>query len=359
MVWRAARAMTLKEFRQLRRDHRLVAMLLFQPILLLLVFGYAASFDVTEVEAAVYGPGAEQTTGRLPEAITAAVVDPGGDRGDAEELLRGGGVTLAILTDQQPPLVLLDGSQLFAARSVVTALAQAPVQMEQEVLFNPDLETPPVLVPALAGLVLVFVGTIATSLGVVRERQTGTIEQLAVMPFRPFDVLAGKTLPYLLVGIVDLGLVMAVAVGIFDVPFAGSVPLFLTGSLLFLVVALGMGLLVSTVSENQGQAMQLSLMVALPQVLLSGAIFPVESMAVGIRWIAYILPLTYFVEVARGVMLRAAGWSDLLLPLTALAGHPDAVFGLSIARVRRDLVPARMPAADGGVAGPSPEGAAA
>lgn len=355
---RAARAMTVKEFRQLRRDRRLVAMLVFQPILLLIVFGYAASFDVSEVDAAVYGPAAQQVADRLPDAVVATVIEPQGDRGEAEAILREGDVTLAVLTGEQPPRVLVDGSQLFAARSVVTALAQAPIRMEQEILFNPDLKTPPVLVPALAGLVLVFVGTIATSLGVVRERQTGTIEQLAVMPFRPSDVLTGKTLPYLFVGLVDLALVIAVAVLVFDVPFVGSVPLFLTGSVLFLVVALGTGLLVSTVSENQGQAMQLSLMVTLPQVLLSGAIFPLESMAAGVRWIAYVLPLTWFVELARGVMLRDAGWSDLLLPLGALAGLAVVVFGLSIARVRRDLVPARAPAAGGGVPGPTAEAAA-
>lgn len=359
MVWRAGRAMTMKEFRQLRRDRRLVAMLLFQPILLLVVFGYAASFDVSEVEAAVYGPAADEFAERLPDAVVASVIEPQGDRDDAEAILRGGDVTIAVLTGERPPRVLVDGSQLFAARSVVTALAQAPIELEREVLFNPDLDTPPVLVPALAGLVLVFVGTIATSLGVVRERQTGTIEQLAVMPFRPADVLTGKILPYLLVGLVDLALVIAVAVWVFDVPFAGSVPLFMTGSVLFLAVALGTGLLVSTVSENQGQAMQLSLMVALPQVLLSGAIFPIESMAVGVRWIAYLLPLTWFVELARGVMLRAAGWSDLLVPLAALAGLAVLVFGLSIVRVRRDLVPARAPAADTGAPGPTAQRATA
>lgn len=111
---------------------------------------------------------------------------------------------MVFLTGEQPPRALVDGSQLFAARSVVSGLAQAPFQVESEVLFNPGLETPPILVPALAGLVLAFIGTIATSLGVVRERQAGTIEQLAVMPFRPSEVLSGKLLPYFLISIVDL-----------------------------------------------------------------------------------------------------------------------------------------------------------
>ncbi len=340
MPFRAMRAMTVKEFRQLKRDHRTLALLLFQPLLLLLIFGYAASFDVTSVPVGLYGPGADAVESQLPEAFDVTVTAPGEGRDSAEAALRAGDVTVAVLAGSDPPAVLVDGSQLFAGRSVVTALARSPLGIEPEILFNPGLETPPVLVPALAGLVLAFVGTIATSLGVVRERQAGTIEQLAVMPFRPADVIAGKVLPYLVVALVDLAVVMVVSVTVFDVPFVGSVPLFVAGSLLFLLVTLGLGLLVSTVSENQGQAMQLSLMVTLPQVLLSGAIFPVASMAIGIRWIAYILPLTWFVELARGIMLRGAGAGDLLLPFVALAGLAVVTFGLSVIRVRRDLVPA-------------------
>ena len=341
MALRATKAMTKKEFRQLGRDKRTMALLIFQPLLLLLIFGYAASFDVSEIDTAVYGPAAEQAAGRLPDAMQVVATDRAAGRAEAEALLRAGDVVAVVLTDQQPPLVLIDGSQLFAARGVVTGLGQAPIQIEHEVLFNPDLETPPILVPALAGLVLAFVGTIATSLGVVRERQAGTIEQLAVMPFRPAEVLTGKVAPYLLISLVDLVLVIGISVTVFDVPFVGSALLFGVGSILFLGVTLGLGLLVSTVSENQGQAMQLSLMATLPQVLLSGAIFPVDAMAVAIQWIAYVLPLTWFVELARGVMLRAAGWGDLTLPLVALLVQAVAVFGLAVLRVRRDLVPAR------------------
>ena len=339
MQLRATKAMTRKEFRQLSRDHRTMALLIFQPLLLLVIFGYAASFDVSQIDTAVYGPAADQVVDRLPDALEVTATDRTAGREEAEQLLRSGDVVAVVLTGQQPPQILIDGSQLFAARGVVSGLGQAPIQIDHEVLFNADLETPPILVPALAGLVLAFVGTIATSLGIVRERQSGTIEQLAVMPFRPAEVLTGKVVPYFLISILDLVLVVTISVTLFGVPFVGSVLLFGVGSLLFLAVTLGLGLLVSTVSENQGQAMQLSLMATLPQVLLSGAIFPVDAMAVGIQWIAYILPLTWFVELARGVMLRAAGWGDLVLPLSALAFQALVVFGLAVLRVRRDLVP--------------------
>ncbi len=338
---RPTRAMITKEFRQLRRDRRTTAMLIFQPLLLLVIFGYAASFDVTSIPAAVFGPAAEVAADQLPELVDVVEIDATGGRAEAVERLRSGDLVVAVLTDQQPPLALVDGSQLFAARGVITGLSQAPVPVAYEVLFNPDLETPPILVPALAGLVLAFVGTIATSLGVVRERQAGTMDQLAVMPFRPSEVLAGKVAPYLLISLIDLVMVMTVSVTVFDVPFNGSVLLFAAGALMFLVVTLGAGLLVSTVSENQGQAMQLSLMVTLPQVLLSGAVFPIEAMDAVVRWIAYVLPLTWFIEVARGVMLRAAGWSDLTLPLLALGAQAVVVFGLAVLRIRQDLTPAK------------------
>ena len=207
------------------------------------------------------------------------------------------------------------------------------------ILYDPDLTTSWVMVPGLAGLILVFVGTLITSLGVVRERQSGTLEQLAVMPFRAWDVIAGKIAPYMMVAAADLVIIVAIGMGVFHVPFAGNVAVFTLGAALFLLVTLGMGVLVSTVSQNQGQAIQLAFMIVLPQVLLSGLIFPVSSMAAGVRWISYVLPLTYFIEISRGVMLKAEPVSALGMPLGLLAVLAVAVLGLAVIRFRRDLAP--------------------
>jgi ABC-2 type transport system permease protein len=196
-----------------------------------------------------------------------------------------------------------------------------------------------VMVPGLAGLILVFIGTLITSLGVVRERQAGTLEQLAVMPLRAWDIIAGKIAPYLIMAAVDLVVIVVIGMGVFHVPFAGDVAVFALGAALFLLVTLGMGVLISTVSQNQGQAIQLAFMILLPQVLLSGLIFPVSSMAAGVRWISYVLPLTYFIEVSRGVMLKAAPISALWEPLVLLAVLAVVVLGLAIVRFRRDLAP--------------------
>jgi ABC-2 type transport system permease protein len=339
-------AMVQKEFRQLRRDRRTVAMMIVMPLVLLVVFGYAASFDVTEIKTVVVGPDAQAVAERLREPFVVDRVAPEQDREDAVTTLRDGRAQVAIVTGAgAQPQALVDGADLFAARAAVTAFRQAAAQAgaaapQPEVLFNPDLETSVIMVPAIAGVILAFVGVVATSLGVVRERQAGTLEQLAVMPFRPTDVFVGKILPYFLIAAIDLTVITVVGNSLFDVPFRGSVATLALGAALFLFVTLGLGVLISTVSQNQGQAIQLAFMTLLPQILLSGMIFPLHSMAAGVRWIGYVLPLTYFIQVSRGVMVRGTPLEALVLPLSMLAVLGLAVFGLSLVRFRRDLAPA-------------------
>lgn len=337
-------AITIKEFRQLRRDRRTLALMMVAPLLLLVVFGYAARFDVEEVPTIVFGAEAPAAAHGLPPLFDVVERRAGG-RAEAIDALRRGEATAAVVTGPRPE-VLLDGTDLFSAQSALRDLAAAggappAARARVAVLFNPGLQTSAVMVPAIAGLILVFIGMLITSLGVVRERQAGTLEQLAVMPFRPRDVFLGKVAPYFLVAAFDLALVVGVGVALFDVPFEGSVATFVAGSLLFLFVTLGMGVLVSTVSQNQGQAIQLAIMLVLPQFLLSGFIFPLESIAPGVRWIAYILPLTYFIDITRGVMLRGAPVDALWLPLGMLTALGAVVFGLAVLRFRRELAPAR------------------
>jgi ABC transporter DrrB family efflux protein len=345
-------AMTVKEFRQLRRDRRTLAMLVILPVLLLVVFGYAASFDVDEIPTTVVGPQATEVAAGLPAPFEPTVVDPAGTRTDAELRLRDGDDAAAVVTGGDHSELLLDGSQIFTANAAKAALGSeaakasasgtaSPVgDVRVDVLFNPDLDTSAVMVPGLAGLIVLFVGTVITSLGVVRERQAGTLEQLAVMPLRPRDVFVGKVLPYFAVATVDLIVVLAVGVWLFGVPFNGSPLLLFVGALLFLFVALGTGVLISTVSQNQGQAVQLAIMTLLPQVLLSGLIFPVSSMAAGVRWLSYLMPLTYFAELARAVMVRGAGLSAVWPQLALLAALGAVVVTLATLRFRRDLAPA-------------------
>lgn len=334
-------AMIAKEFRQMRRDKRTVAMMILMPIVLLLVFGYAASFDVSAIPTAVGGSGADQVAGVLPAPFTVESTDPALTVAGAEDLLRRGDAAVAIVADPTGAVALVDGSQLFIARAANQVFAAAPFPVEVRILFNPGLDTSAVLVPGLAGLILLFVGTLVTSLGVVRERQAGTLEQLAVMPFSPLDVFVGKIAPYFLVAAIDLTIVLVVGTLVFSVPFNGALPVLALGAVLFLFVTLGVGILISTVSQNQGEAIQLALITLLPQVLLSGIIFPLDSMGAGVRWIGYVLPLTYFNMIAKGVMLRGAPFDALLHPMLLLAVLGAIVFTLASVRFARDLAPSR------------------
>jgi ABC-2 type transport system permease protein len=334
-------AIVLKEFRQMRRDRRTLAMMILLPLVLLIMFGYAASFDITSVRTVIVGPGAAAVAPKLPGQLDVVSVRPAANRDDAVTDLRRGQATVAVVTAPgRHPALLVDGSELFAAKAVVAAAKAGQVPLQPEVLFNPTLKTSVVMVPGLIGIVLVFVGTLFTALGVVRERQAGTLEQLAVMPFRPRDVFVGKIAPYFAVAALDTAVIVAAGLGVFGVPFRGSVFTFVLAAVLFLFVTLGVGVLISTVSQNQGQAIQLAIMTLLPQILLSGLVFPVTSMAPGVRWIAYLLPLTYFIRISRAVLIKAAPISSLWLPLTMLAVLGAVVFTLSVLRFRRDLAPA-------------------
>jgi ABC-2 type transport system permease protein len=368
-------AMIVKEFRQLRRDRRTLAMMIVMPIILLIVFGYAASFDVKTVPTVAAGPQGPALARSLGEPFDVVATAPDEGKGWAETQLRDNtnGAAVAVIAGTGPTEVLIDGSQLFSARTALAALSAKAAKAAAQgalaapgqrptvtVLYNPGLKTSNVMIPGLCGVVLVFIGTIITALGVVRERQSGTLEQLAVMPLRPRDVFLGKIVPYFGVAALDLAIVVGVGVGIFGVPFRGSYAVFALGAVLFLFVTLGLGVLISSVSENQGQAIQLSMMVILPQILLSGLIFPLSSIAAGVRWISYILPLTYFNQISRGVMLRAEPIGPLWQPFLFLALLGLIVFTLASLRFRAYLAPASpRRAKDRPLAGPQSAGAEA
>jgi ABC-2 type transport system permease protein len=333
--------MILKEFRELRRDHRTMAMLIVLPILLLVVFGYAANFNVETLSAAALGPQAQQVADNAPDLFDVQVVDTSGDADTATAMLRDSEVDVALVTGTQPVEAYVDGSALFAAQKAVAVLGQMGDQVSVDVLYNPDLTTAWVMVPALTGLILMFIGTVVTSIGLVRERENGTLEQLAVMPLRPSSVIVGKITPYFVLAALDMTIVTVLGILLFDVPFNGNVALFALGAALFLFVVLGIGVFISTVSQTAGQSIQLAFFFLLPQILLSGMIFPLDAIPWGVRWISYILPLTYYTNIAQGVMLRDAGLDSLWMSYGILTAMALVVFTGAVLRFRRDLAPGR------------------
>jgi ABC-2 type transport system permease protein len=395
------RAIVLKEFQELRRDRRTLALLIVMPLLLLIIFGYAANFTVEHLSVAVYGSSAHDVVkliddnAKLKDHLNVITTDTSGTKDDAKTELRDDKADVAIYavsasgsgSGSSSTLnadVYIDGSNLFAAQSAKTIFAQVQQQLAQQAaqaqaaqaqasgaqgqsgsessgadpqapasapqqpqltvttLFNPDLKTSWVMIPAIIGLILTFIGTIITSIGLVREREAGTLEQLAVMPLRASAVVLGKITPYFLLACFDMALITVLGLLLFGVPFNGDPLIFIVGAALFLFVVLGLGVLISSVSKTTGQAIQLAFMVLLPQILLSGMIFPLSAMAAGVRWIGYCLPLTWFTMVSQGVMIRGAGWDSLWFPLVILAGMAVVIFGLAVVRLSRSISPVRQ-----------------
>ena len=335
--------MIIKEFRELRRDRRTVAMLVVLPVLLLVMFGYAANFSVSSLRTVVVGSQAAVAQAKLPPLFDVVSVRPDSGSAQAQDVLKRGEAQVVIDTTTTPFTARVDGADLFAAQTATGALAKARNQVSVQVLFNPDLKTSWYMVPSLIGLIMTFIGTIITSIGLVRERETGTLEQLAVMPFRPSDVILGKIAPYFLLAGIDLILVTVLGILVFGVPFVGNLLIFALGAAVFLFVVLGLGVLISTLSQNQGQAIQGALLVLLPQVLLSGMIFPLVAMPWDVRWIGYCMPLSYFTMVSRGIMLRGTPITAVAmwLPLLVLTVMAVVIFTLAVLRFRRDLAPTR------------------
>ncbi len=358
MRWRRLLSLMGKEFIQIKRDRRTLGMMIVIPFIWLLIFGYAASFDVRHISTGIVGssdnPMAQMVATALRSSSYFEVVDEEfATRADVEEAIRTGKVSVGVVppqTDGTPGTLIVDGSSLFTSQTAVRQLqeiaqglaaqrgAAVSVPFEVDILYNPELRSANAMIPGLVGVVMVFIATIMTAVGVVRERERGTLEQLMVTPLSATELMIGKIVPYVVISLVDLLIVVVAGVFIFDVPFAGS-PLLLFGlSFIFLVACLGIGLLVSTVSQTQQQAMQLAIFTLLPQILISGFIFPLAAIPWGVRWLAYLMPLTYFLPISEGIFVKDLGMVNLWPYALILLGYAAVVILLAAWRFRRRLV---------------------
>jgi ABC transporter DrrB family efflux protein len=229
-----------------------------------------------------------------------------------------------------------EGLAFAPSRDEFGALAM-PIEIRPRLLFNPDLESSRFFVPGLVGIILQFVLLFLTSFAIVRERELGTLEQLFVTPVSRAGLLLGKLAPYALVGILETSIILTVMVYLFAVPIAGSLLTLIGLASLFTVTALAMGLLVSTLASTQLQAMQFAFLVMLPSVLLSGFMFPRDEMPLLIYWVTFAIPVTYFIEILRGVILRGADFLDLVPHVIWLASCCFILLGLSVARFRKKV----------------------
>jgi ABC transporter DrrB family efflux protein len=338
-------ALVRKEFLQLRRDRRTLGLIVGMPVVLLLVFGYAASFDVKHIRTELVGSDSVAVRRALAAGGAFAVSrDVAKSPAVARADLKHGRAVVAIAVDPfgRPRGALIDGSELLAASTALRELprlapAASGASLPVAVLYNPTLRSANYMVPGLIGLLLVQVGVMITSLGIVRERERGTLEQLMITPLSKLELMIGKIVPYLVIAFLDLTLILAVGLLVFSVPLRGSVPLLLALTTLFLASTLAIGLLVSTVAQNQQQAMQTAMFIIIPQILLSGFVFPLASIPWGVRWISYLMPLTYFLPIVRGIFLKGSGIGELWTEAAVLLGMAVLFVGLAASRFSKQL----------------------
>ncbi|OFW17898.1 MAG: ABC transporter [Acidobacteria bacterium RIFCSPLOWO2_02_FULL_65_29] len=363
-----------KELLELRQDPRLFGVVILAPIVQLTVLGYAATTDVKDIPIAIVDADRSAESGRLVARFEASdnftiaalldattEIDPWLDRGDAwmaltippdygSRVASGEPVTLQVAvdgTDSNSTTVALGYASALVsgyAQDLLAALAPASgaprreVNAEIRVWFNPRLVSRDFMIPGIMALLLLVVTTNLSAMAIVREKELGTLEQLNVTPLARWELVAGKLLPYGLIGIVDVVLVLIVAIAWFEVPMRGSIPLVFGMSLVYLLGTLGLGLFISTIANTQQQAMMAATFFFLtPMIYLSGFVFPIENMPAWIQPVTYLIPLRYFLVIIRGIFLKGVGLETLWPQALALLGWGLAVLVLATLRSSKRL----------------------
>jgi ABC-2 type transport system permease protein len=265
----------------------------------------------------------------------------------ASDLVRGLPADVQLVVDGSDPQIVASATNtaasLVAARSASLLVRAAkgrgePIRLEPNTWYNPELRTAVFVVPGLVGVLLTMTMVMLTSMALVRERERGTMEQLVVSPVRPVELVLGKIVPYVAIGYVQMTLILAVGRYAFDVPVVGSLPLLYGLAFAFIAANLAIGLVFSTVARTQQQAMQMSFFFLLPNMLLSGFMFPFEAMPAPAQVLSQALPLTHFLRIVRGLVLKGGTLTDLASELAAMAGILVALVAVSSLRVRKKLV---------------------
>ena len=369
-----------KELLQIVRDRRTLGMLLILPVVQLLLFGWAVSTTVSHIPSVVSDQTADGAGRELERAIVNTtyfdVVGYVADGAAAKEAIDSGRVKAAFVIPRDYATavgagrpahvqVLIDGSDpsiaqtaLFAADAlgrVQSGVAQTgalqrvglaraagsasalPVEFRPQVLYNPGMSSAHFMIPGLIGIILQMLTLTLTAFAVVRERERGTLEQLIVTPVRRWELLLGKILPYAAIAFWNVAVALVVGRLVFGVAVNGSLLLLLTLSFVFLLGSLGIGLLISTISRTQAQALQTAYFIMLPSFILSGFFFPREAMPAPMFWLGYAIPLTYFLRILRGIVLKGVGLEHLWVEVIPLAVLSLGVFVLSVSRFRKTI----------------------
>jgi drug efflux transport system permease protein len=344
VVWQVI----VKEFLQIRRDLRMVPVIFVAPVVQITVFGFAVNtdsgyFDAVGTEERADAAERWLAAGRaqmalvLPTGFGADVVS--GRTAALQVIVDGSDASSAnIALGYASAVAQAYGVEIQATRVRPRAAPSGSVDLEPRVFYNPDLRSRWYYVPAVLAMILLVMTLLLSAMGVVREKEIGTMEQLIVTPIRPWQLLVGKLAPFAIIGVIQVFLVTGVTIFGFRVPLRGSFLVLLGLSCLFLLSTLGLGLLVSTLVQNQQQAMMgAALALMMPMILLSGLIFPIENMPRTIQLLTYAIPLRYYAEIIRGVFLRGSGLAVLWPQAVTLLGMGLAILTVASLRFRKRL----------------------
>ncbi|HEY3296793.1 MAG TPA: ABC transporter permease [bacterium] len=335
-------AVAAKEFLHILRDPRSLMLAILQPLIMILLYGYAIDMDIKRLRVGILDLDHTQQSADFVRRMTSSnfILDAGrvASREEVETDFRRSrfhavvvipyGYARSLTSEQTTPVQVLvdgaDGTTASAAGNYLNAVIallsrdimteqfgtfKPPVEARTRVLYNPELISARFIVPGLVAVVMIMVCALLTSVAITREKESGTLEQILTTPIRPAQVIIGKVIPFVGIGVLDTAMVLAAGRFVFGVPMEGSW-LVLTGySLIYLVISLGLGLLISAITKTQQIAMMMAqLLTILPSMMLSGFIFPVTSMPRALQWFAHIIPATYYLRVIRGVMLQGESW---------------------------------------------------
>lgn len=372
---RRLRALLIKEFIQMRRDRITFGMMLIMPIIQLVLFGFAINTDVKHLSTIVFDQSLQQDSRDLLSSLTGSeyfdiryvaknfeevnnAVDSGKTKVGiiippdfSDNLKHGRTASVQIIVDASDSMAASSAiaaaqivGQLKSQQILVQRLAgysghpvNPPYDIRIRPWYNQDFISAFYMVPGIIGVILTMTMVMITSMAIVRERERGTLEQLIVTPMKTWELMLGKIIPYIFVGYVQVTVSLLAGILVFDLPVRGSLTLLYVLTSLFIVASLSMGLLISTLAKTQMQAMQMSFFVFLPSIMLTGYMFPRDAMPLFFQWLGYLLPLTYYLQILRGIILKGIGLSMLWTEVLALIVFITIMLTISIKKFQKKI----------------------
>jgi ABC-2 type transport system permease protein len=374
-------AIVKKEWIQIKRDKYTLMIIIFMPVLQLLATGLAIQKDVKDLPTIIFDQNKSkysrelidsfqnshyfihkynaESQKKIVQEITAGKAKVGiiipddfekrilrGETAEIRMIVDGTNGGLARLAINMGSLIASNtGGEFLQERMRRMSVSadgfapkiQKPIDMRTQILFNPDLKFAFFIVPGLLGMILQMLTMLFTSFAIVRERERGTLEQLMVTPIKSYELMIGKIIPYTVIGFIDMLLALAVMIWFFQIQVSGQLWVLIFTSTIFLLCSLAIGMLISTLAQTQVQAIQITFSISIPTLLLTGFVFPLEPIPLYIKWISYLLPLTYYLDIIRGIVIRGAGMLELWVPTLTLLLFAIGLIYISVIRFRKKI----------------------